>query len=76
MPRPEDIDLSGLDYEIEPGHKFGIRDLRDILKVETPYWLEDVANIREFYGKFDPEKLQEELKKELDKLEGKLKANV
>ncbi|MBR0104153.1 MAG: phosphoenolpyruvate carboxykinase (GTP), partial [Firmicutes bacterium] len=41
IPKPEDIDLEGLDYDICDGHKFTIEDLKGILKVETPYWLED-----------------------------------
>ena len=68
IPEAEDINLEGMDYEIEKGHKFTIEDLRSILSVEKPYWLEDVKSIKEFYAKFG-DKLPKELAKELDTLE-------
>ncbi len=68
IPEAEDINLEGMDYEIEKGHKFTIEDLRSILSVEKPYWLEDVKSIKEFYAKFG-DKLPKELAKELETLE-------
>ena len=68
IPEAEDINLEGMDYEIEKGHKFTIEDLRSIVSVEKPYWLEDVKSIKEFYAKFG-DKLPKELAKELETLE-------
>ncbi len=72
IPKAEDLDLTGLDYTIEDGHKFGLEDLKSILTVEKDYWLEDVKGIKEFYAKFDPAKLPQELKAELATLEANL----
>jgi len=72
IPKAEDIDLTGLDYTIEEGHKFTLDDLKSILTVEKEYWLEDVKGIKEFYAKFDPAKLPQELKDELATLEANL----
>ncbi|MBR2593921.1 MAG: phosphoenolpyruvate carboxykinase (GTP) [Firmicutes bacterium] len=73
IPKPEDIDLEGLDYDICDGHKFTIEDLKGILKVETPYWLEDLENLKEFYAKFEEGKVPKELKDEIEALEKRLK---
>ena len=73
IPKPEDIDLEDMDYEIYPGHKFDRSDLESILKVEKPYWIEDMENLKEFYGKFEKGKIPDELLKEVDNLEKKLK---
>ncbi len=51
VPKAEDINLTGLDYEIEAGHNFTVDDLKSILTVEKEYWLEDVKGIEEFYAK-------------------------
>ena len=40
-PRPEDIDLTGLDLTID--------DLKGLLNVDRKLWLEDCKSIREFY---------------------------
>ncbi len=73
LPRPEDIDIEGIDYQIEPGVKFDGAVLRDLLSIDKEAWLADVANIREFYGKFDPKKLPKELTACLNELEENLK---
>ncbi|MBQ7242315.1 MAG: phosphoenolpyruvate carboxykinase (GTP) [Firmicutes bacterium] len=73
IPKPEDIDLEGLDYDICDGHKFTIEDLKGILKVETPYWLEDLENLKEFYAKFEEGKVPKELRDEIEALEKRLK---
>jgi len=52
LPNPEDIDISGLDYEIAPDRKFDSDDLKDILKVEKDYWKDDVKSIKDFYAQF------------------------
>ena len=79
VPKAEDINLEGLDYQICEGHKFTIDDLKSILTVENEYWLEDVANIRQFYDKIQsgggPEGVMpKELLAELDAMEARLKA--
>ena len=72
VPKAEDINLEGLDYTIEGDKKLDIDSLREILKVEPSYWLEDVASIKELYAKFGTT-LPKELVAELDKLEANLK---
>ena len=64
VPYPQDINLEGLDYEIEEGRPFNQKELADILTVEKDYWLDDIKSISDFYGKFGdrmPKKLLEEL---------------
>ncbi|MBO7162684.1 MAG: phosphoenolpyruvate carboxykinase (GTP) [Clostridia bacterium] len=51
VPNAEDINLDGLDYEIEAGRKFDINELKNILTVEKDYWLADFENVKEFYAK-------------------------
>ena len=72
VPKAEDIDLEGLDYTIKEGHKFGFEDLKGILTVEKDYWKEDLASIKDFYGKFSEGKVPQELLDELAKLEENL----
>ena len=72
VPFEDDINLSGLDYTISEGHKFGKDDLHNILSIENKYWLDDVANIREFYAKIG-ETVPKELRAELDAMEERLK---
>jgi phosphoenolpyruvate carboxykinase (GTP) len=72
VPYPEDINLEDLDYTIEEGHKFGFDDLKSILTVERDFWKEDLVSIKEFYGKFDVERVPNELWAELAKLEARL----
>ena len=79
VPKAEDINLEGLDYQICEGHKFTIDDLKSILTVEKDYWLDDVANIRQFYDKIQsgggPEGVMpKELLNELDAMEARLRA--
>jgi len=72
IPNPEDINLEGLDYEIEPGHKFTIEDLKSILGVETEYWLKDFDNVKEFYDKIGdtiPAELRKQLADEIARLQ-------
>ena len=56
-PKPEDIDVTGLDG-------VDAETVRDLLYVDKALWKEDCAGIREFYAKFGgrvPKKLMEEL---------------
>jgi len=62
-PKPGDIDLEGSGVDEET--------LEDLLKVDPALWKQEVAGIREFYGKFG-EKLPKALLEELDALEQRL----
>lgn len=63
VPRPEDINLDGLDMDRET--------LAGLLTVDRDTWKTEAANIREFYKKFG-DKLPKELSDELDRLEKNL----
>ena len=63
IPKPEDIDLTDLDMDIET--------LKDILTVDKAVWEQEAAEITEHYKKFG-DKLPEELKEQL----ANLKANL
>lgn len=63
VPRPEDIDLTDLDMDIET--------LKSILKVDKDVWEKEVEEIEEHYKKFG-DKLPEELRNQL----ATLKANL
>ena len=73
VPTPDDIDLTDLNYEIKPGHKFTKEDLASILTVEKDWWIEDLDSIKAFYGKFSEGKVPKELWDELATLENNLK---
>ncbi|MDY4192120.1 MAG: phosphoenolpyruvate carboxykinase (GTP) [Oscillospiraceae bacterium] len=62
-PKPEDINLEGLDLSLDT--------LKGLLDVDKPLWKEDVKGIREFYGKFG-DRLPKELADELNKLDKNL----
>ncbi len=68
VPNAEDINLEGLDYEIEEGRKFDINELKNILTVEKDYWLADFENIKEFYAKIGSTVPAELLKQYEDQL--------
>ena len=63
VPKPEDIDLTDLDMDIET--------LRSILKVDKDVWTKEAAEIEEHYKKFG-DKLPKELNDELASLESRL----
>ncbi len=63
VPNAEDIDLTGLDFDIET--------LKGILEVDNDLWKAEIGGIEEFYGKFG-DKLPAELKAELETLKGNL----
>ncbi len=73
VPKAEDIDLTGLNYEIKKGHKFNIDDLKSILTIDKDSWIADLDSIKEFYGKFSEGKVPKEMWDELAKLEANLK---
>ncbi len=68
VPNAEDINLEGLDYEIEEGRKFDVNELKNILTVEKDYWLADFENIKEFYAKIGDTVPAELLKQYEDQL--------
>ena len=63
IPRPEDIDLTDLDMDIET--------LKSILKVDKDVWEKEAAEIEEHYKKFG-DKLPEALKEQLENLKKSL----
>lgn len=63
VPRPEDIDLTDLDMDIET--------LKSILKVDKDVWEKEAAEIEKHYKKFG-DKLPKELKAQLETLKANL----
>lgn len=63
VPRPEDIDLTDLDMDIET--------LKSILKVDKDVWEKEAAEIEEHYKKIG-DKLPKELKAQLETLKANL----
>ena len=63
IPKPEDIDLTDLDMDMET--------LKSILKVDKDVWTKEAEEIEEHYKKFG-DRLPEELREQL----GNLKANL
>ena len=63
VPNPEDIDLTGLDIDLDT--------LKDILKVDKDIWLKEADEIEEHYKKFG-DKLPKELLKQLNTLKENL----
>ena len=64
VPRPEDIDLTNLDMDIET--------LKSILAVDKDVWQKEAAEIEEHYKKFG-DKLPTELREQLENLKASLK---
>ena len=50
VPKAEDIDLTGLDYEICEGKKFGIDELKEILTVDQAKWTKEAEEIEGYYN--------------------------
>lgn len=66
MPKPEDINIEGLDG-------ITLDTMKGLLSVDKELWKEDVKSIKEFYSKFDEfDTLPAELKKELADFEKRL----
>ena len=66
MPRPEDINIEGLD-------DVNLDTMKDLLSVDKELWKEDVESIKEFYAKFDEfDTLPAVLKQELSDFEARL----
>ena len=63
VPKPEDIDLTDLDMDMDT--------LKSILKVDKGVWEKEAAEIEEHYKKFG-DKLPHELKEQLENLKANL----
>ncbi|MEG2273864.1 MAG: phosphoenolpyruvate carboxykinase (GTP) [Clostridia bacterium] len=59
-PKPEDIDITGLDITLD--------DMKEMLSVDKELWRQDAAGIEEFYAKFGTD-LPKEMREQLDILE-------
>ncbi|MFA5449876.1 MAG: phosphoenolpyruvate carboxykinase (GTP) [Clostridia bacterium] len=64
LPKPEDINLEGLDFTVE--------ELTTILDVDKATWKNEIKNIEEFYAKFG-DKLPRELTKQLKALKSRIR---
>lgn len=64
MPKPEDIDITDLDIDIDT--------LKELLTVDKEVWLKDVENQKEYFAQFGA-RLPKEIAEELTKLENNLK---
>ena len=64
VPKPEDINIDGLDISIDT--------IKDLLTVDKAAWLADVENIKEFY-KLVGDHVPAEMNEELAALEARLK---
>ena len=64
LPKPEDINIEGLDI--------GTDTVKELLSVDRASWLEDIGNIRDFYALVG-DRVPAELHKELNQLEARLK---
>ena len=62
-PKPEDINLEGLDIDVNV--------VKDLLNVDKDLWKEEAKGIREFFGKFG-DRLPKEMMDELNGLEKRL----
>ncbi|MGI6203239.1 MAG: phosphoenolpyruvate carboxykinase (GTP) [Eubacteriales bacterium] len=65
LPKAEDLNLEGLE-------DVTLDTIRELLDVDRELWLEDVANVREFYAKIG-DRVPKEFYTELDALEARLK---
>ena len=63
VPKAEDINVEGLDIDIDT--------IKELLRVDTASWKEDIANIKEFYAMIG-ERVPAELHEELAALEARL----
>ena len=66
MPKAEDLDIEGLDLDLET--------VKGLLSVDKDLWLEDAKGLREFYNKIDSvgNRMPKELWNQLDAFEARL----
>ena len=61
VPKPEDIDLTDLDYEICADKKFGVDDLTAILSVDKEKWAKEAEEIEGYYNGTVKSRIPQEL---------------
>ena len=61
VPKPEDIDLTDLDYEICAGKKFSVDDLTAILSVDKEKWAKEAEEIEGYYNGTVKSRIPQEL---------------
>ena len=61
VPKPEDIDLTDLDYEISAGKKFTVKDLATILEVDKEKWAKEADEIEGYYNGTVKDRIPQEL---------------
>lgn len=61
VPKPEDIDLTELDYEICPGKKFGVEELKSILTIDREKWYAEAEELEGYYNKVIGDRIPGEL---------------
>ncbi len=61
VPKPEDIDLTDLDYEICAGKKFGRDDLAAILAVDKEKWAKEAEDLEGYYNGTIKDRIPQEL---------------
>ena len=61
VPKPEDIDLTDLDYEISAGKKFTVKDLASILEVDKEKWAKEAEEIEGYYNGTVKSRIPQEL---------------
>ena len=61
LPKPEDIDLTDLDYEISAGKKFTVKDLSTILEVDKEKWAKEAEEIEGYYNGTVKDRIPQEL---------------
>ena len=61
VPYAEDIDISELDYEIAPEHKFGLDDLKGILEVDEARWGFEADELENYYNNAIGSRIPKEL---------------
>ncbi len=66
LPKPEDIDISGLEDD-----NVSIDTIKELLSVDNALWKEDMANLKEFYAKIG-ERMPQELLDQLAAFEKRL----
>ncbi len=68
VPRPEDIDLTDLDYNITENKKFDIESLKEILTVDKEKWAKEADEIENYYNTAIKSRIPQELWDCLDTL--------
>ncbi len=61
VPKPEDIDLTDLDYEISASKKFTVKDLASILEVDKEKWAKEAEEIEGYYNGTVKDRIPQEL---------------